>query len=157
MVRRSYRLLGGAYGLDFRYDEVSDTGRGPLGALRAAAVTAGSAGLGVGLALPVTRPLLDRVLPAPGEGPTEEAVAAGAFLVEVRAHTATGATYATRFGADLDPGFGGTGAMLAESALALAGDDLPDAAGVLTPATAFGERLADRLRAVGFTIETRRV
>lgn len=156
VVRRSHGLLDGAYGSDFRYDELSDTGRGPAGALRAVATTAATAGLGVGMALPVTRPLLDRVLPAPGEGPSEEQIANGAFLMEVRAHTSTGADYATRFGAELDPGFGGTGAMLAQSALALALDDLPDAAGVLTPATAFGHVLADRLRAVGFTIETRR-
>jgi short subunit dehydrogenase-like uncharacterized protein len=35
----------------------------------------------------------------------------------------------------------------------LDGDALPDRAGVLTPATAMGEPLADRLRAAGQTIE----
>jgi short subunit dehydrogenase-like uncharacterized protein len=44
--------------------------------------------------------------------------------------------------------------MLGESALALALDDLPDRAGVLTPMTALGEALAVRLQARGFTIET---
>jgi short subunit dehydrogenase-like uncharacterized protein len=41
--------------------------------------------------------------------------------------------------------------MIGESALALARDTdrLPDAAGVLTPATALGSVLADRLRAAG--------
>ena len=40
--------------------------------------------------------------------------------------------------------------MLGESALALALDgDLPDRAGVLTPATALGDALVDRLRAAG--------
>ncbi len=155
IVRRSHALTGGSYGAQFRYDEVSDTGAGPAGAARAVAVTAASAGLAIGLAVPVTRPLVDRLLPAPGEGPSEEAIAAGSFLIEVRAHTSTGAEYATRFGAGLDPGFGGTGAMLAQSALALALDDLPDRAGVLTPAVAFGEALTERLRAVGFTIEVR--
>jgi short subunit dehydrogenase-like uncharacterized protein len=45
--------------------------------------------------------------------------------------------------------------MLGESALSLARDDgsLPDAAGVLTPATAMGAALADRLRAAGHTYE----
>jgi short subunit dehydrogenase-like uncharacterized protein len=39
--------------------------------------------------------------------------------------------------------------MLGESALCLALDDLPDAAGVLTPATVMGRVLADRLVAAG--------
>ena len=36
-------------------------------------------------------------------------------------------------------------------ALAL-GEDLPDRAGVLTPATALGDALVDRLRAAGFEL-----
>jgi short subunit dehydrogenase-like uncharacterized protein len=45
--------------------------------------------------------------------------------------------------------------MLGESALALAldGDRLPDGAGSLTPATAMGEVLVERLRAAGHTYE----
>jgi short subunit dehydrogenase-like uncharacterized protein len=45
--------------------------------------------------------------------------------------------------------------MLGECALALAldGDRLPDRAGSLTPATAVGAVLADRLRAAGHTYE----
>ena len=45
--------------------------------------------------------------------------------------------------------------MLGESALALAlnAERLPDAAGVLTPATALGGVLADRLRAAGHSYE----
>ena len=52
-----------------------------------------------------------------------------------------------------DPGYGATSVMLGESALCLAldGDRLPDRAGVLTPATAMGSVLADRLRAAGQT------
>jgi short subunit dehydrogenase-like uncharacterized protein len=48
--------------------------------------------------------------------------------------------------------------MLGESALCLALDhDLPKAGGVLTPATAMGVALADRLRAAGQTLSTTRV
>ena len=45
--------------------------------------------------------------------------------------------------------------MLGESALALAldGERLPDRAGVLTPATAIGAVLVERLRAAGQTYE----
>jgi short subunit dehydrogenase-like uncharacterized protein len=48
--------------------------------------------------------------------------------------------------------------MLGESALCLAldGDRLPSAAGVLTPATAMGTALVDRLRSAGFTFEVER-
>ena len=44
-----------------------------------------------------------------------------------------------------DPGYGETSKMLAESALCLAHDDLPDRAGQLTPAVAMGQALIDRL------------
>jgi len=45
--------------------------------------------------------------------------------------------------------------MLGESALCLAldGDRLPGGGGVLTPATAMGDTLAERLRAAGQTLE----
>jgi len=48
--------------------------------------------------------------------------------------------------------------MLGESALALAldGDRLPAMAGVLTPATALGRVLVDRLVAQGFTFSCAR-
>ena len=56
---------------------------------------------------------------------------------------------------DGDPGYKATAVMLGESALALALDAerLPDRAGVLTPATALGSVLTDRLRAAGFQLE----
>ena len=48
--------------------------------------------------------------------------------------------------------------MQGESALCLAldRDRLPDRAGVLTPATAMGSALVDRLRAQGFELSVRR-
>ena len=47
--------------------------------------------------------------------------------------------------------------MLGQSALCLGLDDaLPPAAGVLTPATAMGGELVERLRAAGFTFEVHR-
>ncbi len=76
----------------------------------------------------------------------------------IRARTSTGAAYLTRVGADRDPGYSGTAVMLGESALALAldGDRLPAMAGVLTPATALGRVLVDRLVAQGFTFSCAR-
>ena len=54
-----------------------------------------------------------------------------------------------------DPGNRATVKFVCESALCLALDRerLPERAGLLTPATAFGAVLADRLRAAGMRIE----
>ena len=51
-----------------------------------------------------------------------------------------------------DPGYAATAVMLGESALALAFGPRHSEGGVLTPATALGDVLVDRLRAAGFTI-----
>ena len=48
---------------------------------------------------------------------------------------------------DRDPGYGSTSKMIAESAVALALDDIPTAGGIWTPASAMGERLLQRLAA----------
>ena len=79
--------------------------------------------------------------------------------VGIRTTTTTGAKYLTRVGADLDPGYEGAAVMLGQSALCLALDTerLPQRAGVLTPATAMGDVLVERLRAHGFTFEVSRV
>lgn len=157
IVARSASLLG--YGDGFRYVEYSDYGAGPVGAVTASGV---SVALGAGLAgfaFGPTRALLDRVLPKPGEGPSEEAQAKGRFRMEVTTQASNGARYRTVVAAPYDPGYGGTAVMLGQAALALVedGDRLPDAAGVLTPATALGAPLAERLRAHRFTLETQRL
>ena len=45
----------------------------------------------------------------------------------------------------MDPGYGSTSKMLAESAISLAKDDLNNFGGVLTPSTAMGKFLLKRL------------
>jgi short subunit dehydrogenase-like uncharacterized protein len=158
IVRRSNALQDWAYGRRFRYRELMRTGRGPLGAAKAAGVI-GALGAAVGgLALSPTRALLDRVLPSPGEGPSEKTRVNGFFDIEVHARTSTGARYVAHVAAKGDPGYGATAVMLGESALSLAldGDRLPPAAGVLTPATAMNGALTERLRSAGFTFEVAR-
>lgn len=157
IVLRSNALNGNAYGPDFSYREVVDTGSGPLGAVAAAGMAVGFGALAGGLAWSPSRSVLDRLLPKPGEGPSEQARARGRFVLEVEAETTTSARYRTRFAAPYDPGYNGTAVMLGESALALAGPDLPEVAGVLTPMTAIGAPLVDRLRAHRFDITTTRV
>lgn len=157
IVRRSNALAGHRYGRQFRYREVMGVGRSPAAPLLASAVALGAGGVAAGLALPPTRWLLDRVLPAPGEGPSEAAREGGHFHTETTAVTTSGARYRTTVRAKGDPGYAATAVMLGEAGLALALDDLPPAAGVLTPATGVGTRLADRLRAAGFTIGVERL
>ena len=152
VVRRSNALQGWAYGRRFRYREASAFGPGPAGAMKAAAMTAG---LGAAFASLAFGPsvLMDRVLPKPGTGPDEKARVSGRFMVELWARTSHGDQYVARVGADGDPGYAATSVMLGESALCLAFDrNLPGAGGVLTPATAMGMALVERLRAAGQTL-----
>ncbi|MBC3190298.1 saccharopine dehydrogenase NADP-binding domain-containing protein [Pseudonocardia sp. C8] len=155
IVRRSNALLGHAYGAGLRYGEVQGCGSGPAGAAAAAAVTGGLGALVGAFTLPLVRPLLDRVLPAPGAGPSERTRANGWFRMDVHAATGSGRRYRARVSGPGDPGYAATAVMLGESGLALAlgGTALPDRAGSLTPATAMGEVLVDRLRAAGHTYD----
>jgi len=155
VVRRSNALLGHAYGRSFRYREVMSTGGSPVAPVLAAGVAGGAGALVAGLAFGPTRAVLDRLLPSPGEGPSEEARRRGFFRIAIHARTSGGRRYRARIAAQGDPGYAATAVMLGESALALAHDEdrLPDRAGVLTPATGLGTRLAERLRAAGQTFE----
>jgi short subunit dehydrogenase-like uncharacterized protein len=158
VVRRSNALQGWVYGSRFRYREVMGFGSGPLAAWQATA-TAGAVGaLAAGLSLWPARAVLDRVLPSPGDGPSQSQRERGFFRVEIHARTSSGARYVCRVAADGDPGYKATSVMLGESSLALAldVDRLPPRAGVLTPATAMGVALAERLRSAGQTLEVER-
>ncbi len=155
IVRRSNALLNHAYGPDFHYSEVTGFGTSPMAPVMAAAMTVGLAGLVAGMTFTPTRFVLDKVLPAPGEGPSEETRRNGHFRLEVHAATESGRRLRTVVAAKGDPGYAATVVMLGESALCLALDSevLPDRSGILTPAVAMGNALADRLRAAGFTLK----
>ena len=73
----------------------------------------------------------------------------------VDAATESGARYHAEIRGRGDPGYAATAVMLGQSGLALAldGDRLPARAGSLTPATALGTVLVERLRAAGHTYE----
>ncbi|WP_433717975.1 saccharopine dehydrogenase family protein [Actinoplanes sp. CA-051413] len=160
VVRRSNALRGHAYGRAFRYREAMSTGTSPLSPVIAAGTKAGLGALVVGLSLPPTRFLLDRILPKPGDGPDERTRKRGHFTMDLFTTTSTGARYTARFRAKGDPGYQATAVMLGESALALALDraELPETeGGVLTPATGIGDALVKRLRATGMEITARRL
>ena len=156
IVRRSNALSDWSYGREFTYDEVMDTGTGLAGAVGAGLTSAALGGLFAGMSNATTRRLLDRVLPAPGAGPSAESMARGRFVMEIVTTTTTGVRYSTRVAAPFDPGYTGTAIMLGQSALSLAQDPLPSAGGILTPAVAFGSALVTRLRERDFTFDTTR-
>jgi short subunit dehydrogenase-like uncharacterized protein len=153
IVQRSNYLTGWGYGQLMQYREVVASGRGLAGFARAGAINVGTAALVAGLSFPPTRALLDRVLPAPGAGPSPDAIERGRFALDVDVYPVEGQPVRTRVAAPFDPGYGGTGVMLGESALSLAFDQLPERAGVLTPMVALGQSLAERLRAHRFTLD----
>ncbi|MBB3675153.1 saccharopine dehydrogenase family protein [Modestobacter versicolor] len=155
VVRRSNALQGWRYGRSLSYGEVMGAGRGPQGAATAVGVTAALAGVFGAMSFPPTRAVLDRLLPAPGSGPSAAVREKGWFRSVVDAGTEDGRRYRATAAGRGDPGYAATAVMLGETALALAldGDRLPDRAGSLTPATALGDVLVERLRAAGHTYE----
>jgi short subunit dehydrogenase-like uncharacterized protein/ribosomal protein S18 acetylase RimI-like enzyme len=159
VVRRSNALQGWAYGRRFRYREVTGFGAGPAAPLLAGAASAALKAAGAGLAFGPSRAMLARLLPAPGQGPGERTRRTGYFRIQIHARTSAGARYVGAVEAQGDPGYAATSVMLGETALCLAldRDQLPDCAGVLTPATAMGAALTARLRSAGHTLTTRQI
>lgn len=156
IVRRSHALLGLPWGKDFRYSEVMSTGKGASGLSRAVAFTAGIVAFMGAIAFPLTRPLVEKRLPSPGEGPSEEERAKGYFKTRLVA-LGDGQTVRGLVADDRDPGYGSTAVMLSESALCLAlqSAEIRAEGGILTPASAMGMPLIERLRAAGMTFEVR--
>jgi short subunit dehydrogenase-like uncharacterized protein len=146
IVRRSHALAGFPYGPHFCYDEAVITGKGWKGRLSGNLML-----LGLGL-VASARPgsiggkLLDRFMPKPGEGPSPKQQEEGYFYLVFYGKSVDGRWLRVDVKGKRDPGYGATSRMLAEAAVSLAKDDhLPQVAGVLTPAIAFGEALIERL------------
>jgi short subunit dehydrogenase-like uncharacterized protein len=76
--------------------------------------------------------------------------------MELHTHTSGGAHYGVLVAAQGDPGYTVSSLIIGEAALSLALDQnrLPEAVGVLTPATAMGTPLVARLKAAGVTMTT---
>jgi short subunit dehydrogenase-like uncharacterized protein len=155
VVHRTHALLGRPWGDDFEYDEAIMVGGGPLGAVKAAAIAGATAGVAGLAAFAPTRIVLGKLLPAPGEGPSLAAQEDGFFRIRLFGDTADGDRIVTEVTGDRDPGYGSTARMLAESALSFLDLDRRDVGGGFwTPATAFGDRLIERLvRHAGLTFD----
>jgi len=149
IVHRSNALSAGRYSRAFRYDEAVSTGRGLRGCLTAVGAGVGLSVFMLASALGPTRAVLQRLLPAPGEGPSPEAQARGFFDLRFFGRTASGRSVRVKVTGDRDPGYGSTAKMLGEAAMCLAFDVPRDtvAGGFWTPATIFGDRLVARLEA----------
>ncbi|MFD9307102.1 saccharopine dehydrogenase family protein [Streptomyces sp. NPDC060048] len=141
IVARSAAALE-RYGPDFRYRHYASLRHLPV----AVGATAAAGGL-VALAQvpPVRRWLAGRW--EPGRGPDAERRARSWFTVRFVGEGGGRRVFTEVSGGD--PGYGETAKMLAESALCLAYDALPEASGQLTTAVAMGDALLDRLRKAG--------
>ena len=131
-VHRSNALMDHLYGKDFCYNEMWIQGPGEEG--KAAAEFVGS-----------MNPLADA--PAPGEGPSKESRENGNYDVLFCADLSDESSLHASVSGDMDPGYGSTSKMIAESALCLVNDCAELGGGIYTPAPAMGEKLITRLQA----------
>ena len=130
-IHRSNALLGHAYGEDFCYDEMMIAGEGEEGKQIADAMNS-------------SNPMGGDNLPQPGEGPSKESREQGNYEVLFFADFDEGSIDA-RVTGDMDPGYGSTSKMIAESALCLVQECEDLSGGMYTPAPAMGEKLIKRL------------
>ena len=143
-VLRSARALD-RYGPEFTYSHYAVVGPLPM-------LVGVSAAAGVAVALAQVAPTRNLLLKlkSSGQGPSEEQRAKSWFRVRFLARAGGSAAREIRTEVSGgDPGYSETSKMLAESALCLAYDDLPERGGQLTPAVAMGPALRRRLEAAG--------
>jgi short subunit dehydrogenase-like uncharacterized protein len=162
IVRRSNALLDYAYGKRFRYAENMSVGSSVLApALSAAASVAGNAVVELGSRYfdKLPKELVERVLPKPGTGPSEQTRDKGYYRIETYTTTTSGARYVATMAQQGDPGYKATSVLLGECGLALAldRDKLSDLLGVLTPAAAMGDALLARFPSAGISLESVRL
>ncbi len=148
VVRRSHALQGYPYGKDFMYDEAMISGRGLSGRLKGFVGLAGLAAMMAGKPDSFYKKLVNKFFPDPGEGPSREERESGYYNFSVVGKFKDGSRIVARITGDRDPGYGSTSKMLGESAACLAKDKRksPRVSGVMTPASAMGKPLLERLQ-----------
>lgn len=162
VVRRSNALLDWAYGRRLRYSEHLSVGSSiaaPVASVLGTTVGRVAVDLGSRFFRLVPERLIGRFAPEPGTGPSQARREKGHYRAETYATTASGTRYRATIAQQGDPGYQATAVLLGQSALALAcdRDRLSDLRGVLTPAAAMGDVLADRLPAAGVTLQVLRL
>jgi short subunit dehydrogenase-like uncharacterized protein len=160
VVRRSVMLSEDwqqPYGKNFVYQEAMRYDP-PFARARATATSAGLGLLFAALKQPLTRRLVQPLLPKPGMGPSVKTMDQGWFTCNLLGIAEDGRQVGGLIRYNGDPGNRATTVFLCESALALAidADALPGErgrGGVLTPATGLGSVLVTRLRNAGTVID----
>ena len=137
-IHRSNKLMNHIYGENFKYNEMWIQGPGEEGKAAAEFIS-------------TMNPLGDA--PEPGDGPSRESRENGNYDVLFCADV-DGETIKASVSGDMDPGYGSTSKMLAESAICLALDKTPETFGILTPSVGLGDSLLKRLQEnAGLTFE----
>jgi len=155
VVHRSNALQSARYGKEFTYDEAMMTGRGSKGRLTAYGVTAALGTFVMASAIKPSRWLVEKLVPEPGQGPSQEDQDKGFYDLRFIGRTADDKAIITKVTGDRDPGYGSTGKMLGQAGLCLAFDIKDDVAGGFwTPASAMNGKLIERLTShAGLTFE----
>ena len=144
IVRRSHALIGSKYGSAFSYDEATMTGKGILGQIKGY-ISLIPIFLATRKKGSIIKKIVDYILPKSGEGPSEETRINGYYSLRfyLNHHNKI---YVSKVIGDMDPGYGSTSKMLAESAICLATDKTCETYGVLTPSVGLGMPLLKRLQ-----------
>ena len=145
VVRRSNFLSSYSYGKSFRYDEGTIFGKGFLGRIKGILSS-----IPIGLIMSakhgsLLKKGLDILFPIAGEGPTNKKMEKGFYNLRFYITLADGSNAFAKVTGDMDPGYGSSSKMLAESAVCLAKDKLSNTSGILTPSVAMGDSLLIRL------------
>lgn len=154
VVLRSNELLDWEYGKNFQYDEAMLSGTNMGGWLKAEGLKVALNGFGLMAA--IAPKLLEKIIPAPGEGPTLAEQRKGFYDLRFWGETASGKTMMTKVTGDRDPGYGSTAKILSQAGICLAKDfsESEKMGGCWTPASLFGETLITRLtQYAGLTFE----
>tara|TARA_B100000767_G_C19766251_1_gene537638 strand:- start:315 stop:1532 length:1218 start_codon:yes stop_codon:yes gene_type:complete len=145
IVRRSNALISYKYGRKFRYDEATIFGKGFLGRIKGILST-----ISIGLIMSAKhgsslKKCFDFLFPNPGEGPSKKRIENGFYNLIFYITLEDGSSAFAKVTGDMDPGYGSSSKMLAESAVCLAKDRLSNNSGILTPSSAMGDHLLKRL------------
>ena len=146
IVRRSNALTNFEYGKNFFYSEAILCGKGIFGKIKAYLISFPLLILALAKPESFFKKIIDSILPSPGEGPSKKSRESGFFNFRFYIDAENGKKRVAKVTGDMDPGYGSTSKMIAESAVCLAKDPLTEFGGVLTPSVAMGNHLLNRLR-----------
>ena len=147
VVHRTNNLLGYPWQQAFLYDEAMQFAPGFKGWLKSLSLVAGLSAFAVAASFSGTRNLLEKyVVPKPGEGPSDDLVKNGFFKVELIGKVKNQQKIKLQLTGQGDPGYGSTCKMISETAcLLLESSKEQTGVGFLTPASALGKHLVERL------------